>query len=245
MAVFSRRAVLLQLGAAGVAAITPGASLAQNPFAALDGKPWAFLTGDEARFLAALADVLIPEDAFPSASQAGVVDYIDLQLAGPYGSGAGLYLKGPFGDAAPEQGWQVDRTPASLIRDGIARLEKNGPRLVDLNEPQRQDFVTRLSEGKGSDLGDMPASTFFDELWSLVKEGYFADPIYGGNKDYAGWRMVGFPGAHAYYTDFVDKNAPFAAPPRGIAHVPGRARSATPGRAAGVRGRQEPARKEG
>lgn len=230
MTEFSRRAVLLQLGAAGLAAITPGASLAQSPYAALDDRPWAFLTAPEARFLAAFADVLIPEDDFPSASQAGVVDFIDLQLAGPYGRGAGLFLDGPFEEGAPEQGWQVDHTPASLIRAGIAGLEAGEAKLVDLDAAGREDFVKRLSEGEGPDLGDVPRGLLFDELWSLVKEGYFADPIYGGNKDYAGWEMVGFPGAHAYYTDFVERNAPFRAPPRGISHSPGRAGAATPAR---------------
>ncbi|MAM62990.1 gluconate 2-dehydrogenase subunit 3 family protein [Maritimibacter sp. UBA3975] len=228
---FSRRAVLMQLGASGLAALTPGASLAQNRYADLDTQPWSFLDGNEARFLASMADVLIPEDDFPSASQAGVVDFIDLQLAGPYGKGAGLFLEGPFRDGAPEQGWQVDHTPATLIRTGIARLESGDTRLVDLDASEREDFVTRLSEGEDFDLGDVPATTLFDEIWSLVKEGYFSDPIYGGNKDYAGWRMVGFPGAHAYYADLVDKNAPFPAPPRGIAHVPGSSRSASTSRA--------------
>lgn len=235
---FSRRAVLMQLGASGLAALTPGAALAQNRYAELDTQPWSYLDGNEARFLASMADVLIPEDDFPSASQAGVVDFIDLQLAGPYGQGAGLYLEGPFGDGTPEQGWQADHTPASLIRTGIARLERDDTRLVDLDADEREEFVTRLSEGKDFDLGDVPAKTLFDEIWALVKEGYFADPIYGGNKGYAGWEMVGFPGAHAYYPDHVDKNAPFPAPPRGIAHVPGTRHSADTARA--LRGADTP-----
>lgn len=216
----------MQMGAAGLAALAPGSALAQNRYAELDSQPWSFIDADEARFLASMADVLIPEDDAPSASQAGVVDFIDLQLAGPYGQGAGLFLEGPFEDGAPEQGWQTAHTPASLIRNGIARLESGETRLVDLDAQQRKDFVTRLSEGDGFDLGDVPVQTLFDEIWALVKEGYFSDPIYGGNKDYAGWRMVGFPGAHAYYTDHVDKNAPFRAPPRGIAHQPGTGRPA-------------------
>jgi gluconate 2-dehydrogenase alpha chain/gluconate 2-dehydrogenase gamma chain len=235
MPVFSRRGVLLQMGAAGLAAMAPGAAQAQNPYAALDARPWSFLTGAEARFLAALADVLIPEDDFPSASQAGVVDFIDLQLAGPYGKGAGLYLQGPFREGTPRQGYQAQHAPAVLIRRGIAQIEAEGPALVDLDEAGRADFVQRLSEGEGFPEGEVRLPMLFEELWSLVKEGYFADPIYGGNKDYAGWRMVGFPGAHAYYTDFVDKNAPYPAPPRGIAHVPGSDRSASPARAVPVR----------
>lgn len=223
---FSRRDVLLALGASGLSAGTPGASPAQNPFRRYDGRPWAFLTDDEARFLAAAADVLIPADEFPSASQAGVVDFIDLQLAGPYGRGATLYLEGPFPQGTPEQGWQMPHTPADLFRSAIGRLENGGTRLADLDADQRLEAVARLSDGRLAIPGDIPAQPFFDELLALVNEGYFADPIHGGNRGYAGWDMVGFPGAHAYYLDFVEANAPYRAPPKGIAHLPGTNRSA-------------------
>ena len=82
MPTYSRRSVLFGFGAAvGLA------SLPRHAFAALDGTPFTFLTDSEARSLALLCDTLIPQDDFPSASQAGVVDFIDLQLAGGYGRG--------------------------------------------------------------------------------------------------------------------------------------------------------------
>jgi len=236
---FSRRAVLLQIGATGLAAAAPGAALSQNRYAELDGRPWFFLTSDEARFLAAFTDVLIPEDEYPSASQAGVVDFIDLQLAGPFGQGDGLYMQGPFGKGTPQQGYQSPLTPAPLIRQAISTLNAQGTRLVDMDETGREDLVTRLSNGD-ADLGDLDTKTVFEELHALTNEGYFADPVYGGNKDYAGWRMVGFPGAHAYYTDFIDKNVPYPAPPKGVAHIPGTSRSGSV-YAAGPR----PAKQEG
>jgi gluconate 2-dehydrogenase gamma chain len=52
----------------------------------------------------------------------------------------------------------------------------------------------------------VPANTFFDSLLSLAIEGYFSDPIYGGNKDMAAWRMIGFPGAYASFYDLVDQH---------------------------------------
>jgi len=108
-----------------------------------------------------------------------------------------------------------------------------------MDETGREDLVTRLSNGD-ADLGDLDTKTVFEELHALTNEGYFADPVYGGNKDYAGWRMVGFPGAHAYYTDFIDKNVPYPAPPKGVAHIPGTSRSGSV-YAAGPR----PAKQEG
>jgi hypothetical protein len=52
-------------------------------------------------------------------------------------------------------------------------------------------------------------------------EGYFADPAYNGNRDYAGWNMLGFPGADAYYLTEVDRyNMAYWRAPSGIAHRP-------------------------
>jgi hypothetical protein len=214
---FSRRAVLMQIAAAGVAATTP-----RHAFAAYDDRPWYFLTDDEARWLAAVCDVFIPEDEYPSASQAGVVDYIDFQLASGYGQGEGLYLKPPFAEGTPQQGWQLQSPPSELIRRGIAGVRDMADAdVTELDQAGREAFVQALSEEAGM-LGDVPATTFFTELLSLTNEGYFADPIYLGNHDYAGWKMVGFPGAHAYYLERVDNHArTFRQPPMGIAHQAG------------------------
>ncbi|MGK7651000.1 gluconate 2-dehydrogenase subunit 3 family protein [Roseovarius sp. B08] len=214
---FSRRAVLLGLAAtSGVALTKP-----QHAFAALDDQPFAFLTETEARMLAALCDTLIPEDEYPSASQAGVVDFIDLQMAGPYGHGEGLYMKGPFFEGKPSQGYQLPLLPSELMREGLSRLEQAESGFALMEDARRNDVVTAMSEGE-LDMGDLPSDAFFDEVWKLTNQGFFADPIYGGNENYAGWRMVGFPGAHAYYQSFVDKhNVAYPKAPMGINHQPG------------------------
>lgn len=228
---FSRRAVLTQIGATGLVAALPRNAVAQNAFAELDDVPWFFLTDTEARFLAAFCDVLIPEDEFPSASQAGVVDFIDLQLATGYGNGAGLYMKGPFREGTPEQGYQAEMVPAELIRNFIAGALEQGQDLA-IFDPDRRETVVREFSETAQSVGNTDAQMVFEELWALTKEGYFGDPLYGGNRDYAGWQMVGFPGAHAYYTEFVDKNMRFDAPPKGIGHIPGTNRSASMGASA-------------
>ncbi len=214
---YSRRFILGAIGSAGLASTIP----ATHAFAQYDDRPFFFFTDVEAQFMAAICDTLIPEDDFPSASQAGVVDFIDLQMAGPYGQGAGLYMQGPFPAGTPQQGYQLPLVPSELIRQGIAAADAELGGIGSLDAPAREAFVTDLSEGK-PDLGDIPAKSFFDEVWKLTNQGYFADPIYGGNADYAGWKMVGFPGAHAYYTSFVEKhNRPYPQPPMGISHKPG------------------------
>ncbi|MEO1153129.1 MAG: gluconate 2-dehydrogenase subunit 3 family protein [Pseudomonadota bacterium] len=216
---FSRRAVLMQIGLGSAAAtLAP----ARHAFAQLDSRPWAFLTDDEARWLAAICDVFIPEDDYPSASQAGVVDYIDMQMATGYGQGEGLYLKGPFPEGTPQQGYQLPYTPSQLVREGLAGLRDRAEAdITTLSAGDREAFVQAMSEETGT-YGDVPAGTFFNEVLSLTNEGYFADPIYLGNHNYAGWEMVGFPGAHAYFLERVDEhNLPVDQPPMGIAHNSG------------------------
>jgi len=217
---FSRRSVLFGIGSAAAVAATGGVAVAQNAYARLDGVRWYFLSDAEARSLAAMCDMLIPEDDYPSASQAGVIDYIDLQLAGPYGRGSDLYLEGPFRPALSTQGYQLPYTPANLFRTALSRLIGGPGDPVALDDDGRASLLAAMSEGEIA-LGDIAGSTFFSALWNITNEGYFADPMYGGNENYAGWKMVGFPGAHAYYSEFVDLNRPFPAPPKGISHTSG------------------------
>lgn len=219
---YSRRAVLGQIGLAGAAAALYPLGGVRHAFAQFDDRPWYFLTNTEARWLAAACDVLIPEDDFPSASQAGVVDYIDFQLAVDYGTGNGLYLQGPAMPGTAEQGYQFGFPPSELFRRAIAALIQRGWAFADMQDSRRQTAMQDLSESQGMLTEDIPAKAFFDELLDLCNQGYFADPMYLGNRDYAGWRMVGFPGAHAYYQHSVDDhNLPYPAPPKGITHGPG------------------------
>lgn len=227
---FSRRAVLAQIGAGAATAAT---APVRHAFAQADAEPWFFLTDDEARWIAGIADVFIPEDDYPSASRAGVVDYIDFQMATGYGRGEGLYLKGPFPGGTPQQGWQLPMTPAEMLRAGLAGLAEVAERpIAEMSPDDRVRFVEALSEEQG-DLGGVPAGTLFNELLSLTNEGYFADPIYLGNHGYAGWKMVGFPGAHAYFIERVGDNRPTFQPPMGIAHGAYRERAPRPIRTEG------------
>lgn len=220
-ATYSRRAVLARLGAGGVAAATGALGTVRHAFAQLDDRAWYILTDAEARFLAALGDVIIPEDDWPSASQAGVVDFIDFQLASAYGRGEQLYMQPPFFEGTEAQGWQSPHVPRDFVRLGIEAMGQAGYPLADMGAAEREQAVSALAAGDVT-LRGVDAGLFWSELLGLTKQGYFADPIYGGNQNYAGWRMVGFPGAHAYYLSFVDlHNTPYPARPMGIAHRSG------------------------
>ena len=71
---------------------------------------------------------------------------------------------------------------------------------------------------KGSiQLRDQDAKAFFKHLVKDTREGFFADPIYGGNRDMAGWKMIGFPGARYDYRDWVSRhNERYPYPPVSI-----------------------------
>ncbi|MBV8409532.1 MAG: gluconate 2-dehydrogenase subunit 3 family protein, partial [Alphaproteobacteria bacterium] len=72
--------------------------------------------------------------------------------------------------------------------------------------PGQQDaYLRSLHEGH-KDLGGIPGTVFFDQLWQLTLEGFFSDPVYGGNRDMLSWRMIGFPGAYASYYVVVDQH---------------------------------------
>lgn len=162
------------------------------------------LTEAEAAFLKAAVDTIIPADELsPSGSQCGVVDFIDCELAGSYGEGARLYREGPVAKGKPEHGYQLDLTPREFFRQGIAAADawaeaRFGARFAALDEAQRQAAFTEIDSG-AAHFQNFEAREFFDALLQIVMEGFFADPYYGGNRDMAGWKMIGYPGLPADY----------------------------------------------
>ena len=78
-------------------------------------------------------------------------------------------------------------------------------------------------DGGKIELEQVRSQFFFNMLLNNTIEGFFADPVYGGNRDKAGWKLVGFPGVAAVYTTFIEKhNVPYKAQPVSIADVTGR-----------------------
>ena len=87
--------------------------------------PLKFFTASEARVIAAACDRIFPsDDSGPGAKDAGVIIYIDRQLAGPYGRDHFRYTKGPFIESVPEHGYQGKANPREIYRDGIQRVRE-------------------------------------------------------------------------------------------------------------------------
>ncbi len=163
-----------------------------------------FFTAAEAAFVEAAGDRLIPPDALgPGAVAAGVTLFIDRQLAGAFGRAADWYMRGPWSDGTEQQGYQRRRTPAEVYRAAVAVIDDHSRRssnrvFAALNGDQ-QDALLHALEDDQLDLGDVSAKTFFTLLWENTQEGFFADPIYLGNRGFAGWKLIGYPGPRYNY----------------------------------------------
>lgn len=164
--------------------------------------PRRFLDRSQARTLAAAADRIFPaQDESPSASELGVVEYVDGQLAGAWGRGDRLYRDGPFPTPADRgHGWQSPLTPAEAYRHGLAALDalardRGADSFADLPPAARDEMLASCEAGAvEADFGPaLGAAEFFELLRTNVLEGLFADPRYGGNRGGLGWRWLGFP----------------------------------------------------
>jgi gluconate 2-dehydrogenase gamma chain len=171
---------------------------------------YLFLNDEEAAFVVAAVARLIPaDDRWPGAVEAGVPNYIDKQLGGAWGAGERLYRSGPWQPGTQTQGYQLPFTPAELFRTALGAInnelsQANTP--FDIMSAGQQDAYIRGLEAGGKNLGGVPSDVFFTHLWEITLEGFFSDPVYGGNRDMASWRMIGFPGAYASYYDLVDQH---------------------------------------
>lgn len=183
---------------------------------------YGYLTEPEVRFLDAAVERLIPADELgPGAREAGVTCYIDRQLCSVWGTHGRNYRSGPWLEGTPEQGFQSRLTPQEIYRYGIRETNdycraKHDRYFEFLPAAERDQILAALEHGR-IDLPSLSSKLFFDILWRNTEEGYFADPIYGGNQGKVGWKLLGFPGvASGAYRERFDKTEPYHAEPVSI-----------------------------
>ena len=231
-----RRDFLKGAGAAGTAVaatlapaavVTPAAAQQQPAPAAAQHAPetWLTLNATEVAFITAAVDTIIPADELsPSGSDCGVAVFIDRQLAGAYGTGARLYRQGPFLKAKPELGYQLELNPREFFRAGITAANEftrktYGKDFDRLSEQDRIAAFKTMEEGNKAGFPGFSSAQFFNALLNITMEGFFADPMYGGNRNMAAWKMVGYPGLPATYREEIKTyyNKKYDKPPHSIA----------------------------
>jgi gluconate 2-dehydrogenase gamma chain len=228
---FDRRAFLKSAVAGSAAAATvslPQAADAQKPAAvAPAGDGYTYFGPDEAAFVEALVDHMVPADELTaSGTGLGLHIFIDCALAGSWGKGDRLYMQGPWKPGVPSQGYQLPLTPAALYRAGIAATNRHcmktyGKLFDHISESEREAVLRDLDNGKLVFDDGPPSRVFFAIVYQTVMEGMFSDPIYGGNRNKAGWKMLGFPGVLAVHQQNITnfKNKKFPGEPMGIADM--------------------------
>jgi gluconate 2-dehydrogenase gamma chain len=180
------------------------------PAPAQDGVkvPLRFFTAAEAQVVQAASERIFPGDeSGPGATEAGVVVYIDRQLASPYGKDARRYTKGPWVESFPEHGYQGKDTPQQTYRAGIVLLGA--------------DFAGVSAEQQDLRLEKIEETHFFQLLRLHTVEGMFCDPLHGGNIGMVGWKLIGFPGPRMNYRDQIDKHfgQTYSLPPMSLEQI--------------------------
>ncbi|NIW25237.1 MAG: twin-arginine translocation signal domain-containing protein [Gammaproteobacteria bacterium] len=156
----------------------------------------AFFNLEQATAVAAFVERLMPgAPDKPGATDADVLNYIDLALAGAYADQQHFYRRG------------------LVALDSYCHATYDAS-FANLDAAQQDAVITALEDGSAEGFEWPSAQAFFQTLRTHTMEGMFADPIYGGNKDFAGWRLVGFPGAQFTYTPAeVQSTEPFSRGP--------------------------------
>lgn len=186
----------------------------------------AFFNDAEFKAICAICDCFIPEDdTGPGALESNVPVFIDLQLSSDYGKN--WYLKGPFPkNPSPLMYYQLPYLPAEQYRIGLEIIDKAMHQqyekaFADLSSQQQNDVLSQLESGdidfSQYDEDYLTSSGFFSQMLTDTKNGYLADPMYGGNKGMGAWKMIGFPGARASFREWVTQhNVPYPLGPVSI-----------------------------
>jgi gluconate 2-dehydrogenase gamma chain len=186
-----------------------------------------FFSPEEAAFIDAATARLIPtDDLGPGAKEAGVTTFLDRQLAGGFGDADRWYMQGPWAEGTKSQGYQSRQTPAQLYRAAIKAIDDHcrktfgSKRFAELTTAQQDQVLTGLEKDEIK-LEGAKAGAFFTAFLQNTIEGFFSDPLYGGNRDMVGWKLIGFPGARYDYREYVSKHGErLNLPPVGITGRP-------------------------
>lgn len=131
------------------------------------------LTERQVRTLAAMVDVIVPADEYPSGTEAGVLSYF------------GTHFSGDLADQLPHYRLGLDTVEA----EAHARY---GRRMTALPADERESLMQAIDSGEVQASWPVDPQVFFGSVVGHVMEGFYGDPGNGGNSDAVSWRMIGF-----------------------------------------------------
>jgi gluconate 2-dehydrogenase alpha chain len=147
-----------------------------DPQPPLSHRAFTALSLAEAVTLDAFFEQLFPADENgPGASSIGVLSYLDRALSGPYARHLETYRLGAYALDAESQ-------------------SRFGKPFASAEPARQQELIAALERGAAPNFRAVDPKAFFELARTHLQEGLFADPVYGGNRDKAGWRFLGHPG---------------------------------------------------
>ena len=207
--------------------VPPPAAAPAGPAVPAPAPGYASLGPDEAGFVEAMVNVMCPADSLtPNGVDCGLAVFIDRQLAGAFGRGDRLYRQGPWKSGKPELGYQLPLTPEQYFKAGLAAAEgecrqRHGKGFFELSAADADAFLADLAAGKFAAAPLSLADWFNTLVYPLFEQACFSDPMYGGNNGKVFWRVIGYPGLPATYTNdmitYRGKPHPAAKDPKSIA----------------------------
>jgi gluconate 2-dehydrogenase gamma chain len=127
-------------------------------------------------------------------------------------------------DLLSRYGYQSILTPQEVYRRGLGFVDAYAQStfqqdFVDLAPEQQDQILSAMESGEATGFEGPSATAFFTTLRNDTIEGMFSDPMYGGNQNLVGWRLIGYPGAQRFYTPDDLKNPNFQREPQSLAEL--------------------------
>jgi gluconate 2-dehydrogenase gamma chain len=135
-------------------------------------------------------------------------------------------VEAPGGDEVSRYGYQSLLNPQDIYRRGLESVDafaqsSFGAPFVELSDADQDTILEAMSADEATGFDAPSGSAFFTKLRNDTIEGMFSDPLYGGNRDMVGWKLIGYPGARGFYTFEDMANPAFSAPPVSLADSTG------------------------
>lgn len=147
------------------------------------------------------------DDNGPGAIELGVPYFIDKQMAGTWGINGGDYRYGPFLASEPTVE-HSSLTRGQIMIVGLRKMNQLSHKQFDTSfdeaeDDQQIEILQDFASGEVK-MDGVSSASFFDLLRTLTIEGVYSDPLYGGNRNMAGWEMKEYPGAVSSYANIIE-----------------------------------------